>query len=76
MKCMAALIKRGLCEEAREDFINALIDAKKLDRWQNNSSGLEERAALGGCGRTTWWLAATGRPQRLWCAERGRSYAG
>jgi hypothetical protein len=31
-KCMAAFTKRGLCEEAREAFINASIEAKMLDR--------------------------------------------
>jgi len=31
MKCMAALTKRGLCEESREAFINASIEAKMLD---------------------------------------------
>jgi glutamate-1-semialdehyde aminotransferase len=31
LKCMAALSKRGLCEEARETFIRASIEAKMLD---------------------------------------------
>jgi hypothetical protein len=31
LKCMAALTKPGLCEEARETFIRASIEAKMLD---------------------------------------------